>query len=161
MSIIKGFDRIFLIISIFSIMPVLYLTPNFVARKLAAENIEYRDYVRKIKNDIKNVSDEEVKKWKDDYCRKESEDFKKTGRIIPNSPGDPSCSDNPRELYSYHKYRELISKAPLRFKSVPASKVLSISFILAIVEAAILFVILKGTTRLIKWVVNGFSDSSP
>lgn len=158
MSLIKGFDRIFLIISILSIIPVFLLLPDIIRETLKKEASEYKNYEINIKKQINNeldrLSDDDVLKWYNDYSLKSLKD-QRFNRDISDYP---HYTDKPREFYSRIKYKELISKAPTQFKYPTVIEVLGISFILAIVEAIFLFFILKGTTRLIKWVVDGFKD---
>jgi hypothetical protein len=155
MSLIKGFDRIFLLIAIVSIIPAGLISYEVGREILKEKRIEYKEYVKKIQLDIENelkvLSEDEIKS-KARYYVENREDS------IEKMVFSEIWEKDPKSVILKHRLKELMIKAPVQYKYPSTFVLATISIFSGLTQAGILYFVLKNTTRLIKWVVDGFKE---
>ena len=148
------FDRLFVVISACSLIPFCFIVYDDV-RDLLTREVSQLDYPATAEVEVRNASEADVEEWVRSFCSNRGDDAE-TGSLSGSEADAPSCADRHRDIYAYHRYRELLSQAPPEYIYPAPVVVILTSLIPAANLAGLMYFALKAAKELLTWVWNHY-----
>lgn len=150
MNMLKGFDRIFVIIAILSILPAGIIAFKYGKNLLRKHNPEYWSYREKIEKQVES----ELGKMTENEMLAEAKE--RNLFYMDKAKGFLSL----KNVLHSERRKDLMSNAPNEWLYPSKEYLVMVSILFCLFQAITLFFIMKFIARTIKWVSDGFKGET-